>query len=328
MCTVFTLETKDFYVGRNLDLEYSFNEEVVITPRRYPLFFRYEGSLDEHYAMIGMATVAENYPLYAEAINEKGLSVAGLYFPGNAVYQEAKERDINLAPFEIIPYILGHYASVKELEKDLSRFNIVKQTFNEQMPLAPLHWMVADREGAMVLEPTEKGLNIYENPLGVLTNNPPFPFHLENVKHYLKTSSTNPTNTYAKEVDLAPFGQGFGMLGIPGDTTPTSRFVKTAFLKHNSSCEEDELSSVSQVFHILDNVSFVRGSTVTEAGLHDITTYSCCMNATKGMYYYTTYDNRRITAVYLRGKGMDGKELISYPLRKEQSVEYCNSVEL
>ena len=114
MCTAITYQTKDNYFGRNLDLDYVYQETVTITPRRYPLRFRQMGTLDRHYAMIGMAYVLGDYPLYYDATNEAGLSMAGLNFPGNAVYRQEEPGRDNVTPFEFIPWVLGRCATVAE----------------------------------------------------------------------------------------------------------------------------------------------------------------------------------------------------------------------
>lgn len=324
MCTAIGLKTRDYYFGRNLDLEYSFNEKVVITPRNYKFDFLEEKQSNNHFAMIGMATVIDDYPLYAEACNEKGLCIAGLYFPGNAQYHSSKKGKINLAPWELPSYFLGKYASVSEIKEIINDLNIVNISFNENLQVAPLHWMISDKNESITIESMADGLHVYDNNIGVLTNNPPFNFHQENIRQYMKISAKTPENSFSKELNLNSFGQGFGMLGIPGDTSPASRFIKAAFLKHNSVSKSDECSSVSQFFHILDNVSFVRGSTITKSGLCDITTYSSCINTDKGIYYYMTYDNHQISAINMHNEDLESTRLISYELQNKQVINYQN----
>ena len=310
MCTCIELKTKDFYFGRNLDLEYYFGEKVVITPRGYYFDLRAGEGFATKYAMIGMAATAPaagksaadsakkdpaagektaaaaDYPLYAEAANEKGLCIAGLYFPGSAVYNEPAEGRLNLASFELIPWLLGNFASIEEAEASLRRLNVTNEAFSAKMPPAGLHWMISDGSRCIVLEQTAEGANLYENPFGVLTNNPPFPFHAVNMNNYLNLAVSNP----AASGGLAPYGQGFGAIGLPGDWSPASRFVRAAFCKAHSVCAEDAESSVAQFFHILDAVAMVRGCVITPEGRCDVTTYSCCIDTARGAYYYKTYD--------------------------------------
>lgn len=325
MCTCITYKNGDFYFGRNLDLEYSFDEKVVMTPRNYPLVFKDSPEMKIHYAMIGMATVKNNYPLYAEAANEKGLAIAGLNFPGNACYKKALPNKKNITPYELIPWILGQCATIKEAKNLLKDINLLNEPFDKTLPLAPLHWMIADKNDCIVLEAMEDGIHIYDNPIGVLTNNPPFPYYQIHLSHYMNMTSQFPTNQFAKDLDLTVYGQGLGAVGIPGDFSPVSRFVKTAFLKWNSQSEKNENSNLSQFFHILDGVAMVRGSVITQQGCQDITTYSCCINVDKGIYYYKTYENNQIQAVCLKGENLDEHILKVFELSKTQNINWHNT---
>ena len=133
--------------------------------------------------MIGMAAVVGDYPLYFEATNEKGLSMAGLNFPGNAHYGDVAEGYDNVAAFELIPYLLGRCATVSEVRLSLERARVVNTNFSEGLPTSPLHWMISDAEESLTLECTRQGLKVYDNPFGVLTNNPTFDYHLTNVSN-------------------------------------------------------------------------------------------------------------------------------------------------
>ena len=217
MCTCIAYENGDFYFGRNMDLDYSIGEQIILTPRNYILKFRKLDPAEKHYAMAGMAASEDTFPLYAEAVNEKGLFMAGLNFPQNAVYQEAEEGGKNVAPFEIIPWLLASCASVQEARELLFQARIVKIPFAEEMPLAPLHWMLGDGKECVVLEAVEEGLKIYENPIKVLTNNPPFPFHKDYLTHFRKLSSGQGENTFSRKLPLEPYCQGMGGIGLPGD---------------------------------------------------------------------------------------------------------------
>ena len=164
MCTAVSYKTKDHYFGRTLDLEYSYHETVTVTPRNFPFAFRKMGEMKTHYAMIGMAYVAEDYPLYYEAVNECGLGMAGLNFPGNACYYEETEGKDNVSPFEFIPWILSQCSSVAEAKEKLSRINLVRINFSESLPLSTLHWIIADRECSVVVEAMKDGMKIYDDP--------------------------------------------------------------------------------------------------------------------------------------------------------------------
>lgn len=323
MCTCITLKTKNHYFGRNLDLDYRFNESVVITPRNYQFQLKNKTTMNTQYAIIGMATVIENYPLYAEATNEKGLSMAGLYFPKNAHFFNERQEALNLTSYELIPYFLGQYSTVAKVREEISNLNITNIPFADKIPVTDLHWMISDEKESIVIEQMKHGLRVYDNPFGVLTNNPPFEYHLTNINNYLNLSPRNEKDRFTKSY-LECYGAGMGAIGLPGDNSPASRFIRATFNKINSVCEEDEKSSVTQFFHILDSVSMVQGTTITAEEKYDITTYSCCINTSKGIYYYKTYTNNQITAIRMKENEKNKKELSIYHLNEEQQIKYEN----
>ncbi len=314
MCTAITYKTNDFYFGRNLDLEYHYNEEVTVTPRNFVFNMRNGERIRSHFALIGMATISDGYPLYYEATNETGLSLAGLNFPKNAVYFPASETKENIAPFELIPRVLGRCASVDEALSDIENINLWNVPFSERFPLSPLHWILADKHRTVTIEPMREGLKIYENPVGVLTNNPPFDFHMHNLGNYMNITSQPPENRFSDDINLTPCSVGMGAIGLPGDPSSASRFIKATFTKFNSICESSEEESVSQFFHILGSVIQQRGITCVREGEYEYTLYSSCCNTEKGVYYYTTYENSRITAIDMKKENLDGDSLIAYPL--------------
>ena len=320
MCTAVTYNTKDHYFGRNLDLEYSYNETVTITPRNYPFRFRKVNSIDKHYALIGMAYVKDNYPLYYDAINEKGLGMAGLNFEGNAFYEEEKEDKDNIAPFEFIPWILSQCANVYEARSLLNKINIAKINFSEQLPASPLHWIIADKEKSITVESVKDGLKIYENSVGVLTNNPTFDIHMFNLNNYISLSAEKPINNFCKGLNLDTYSRGMGGLGLPGDLSSCSRFVKATFTKMNSLSGCSESESISQFFHILTSVEQQRGCVHMGDEKYEITIYSSCCNMDKGIYYYTTYENNQITGVDMNKENLDDTSLTSYDLIKGQQI--------
>lgn len=319
MCTAISFKTKDHYFGRNLDLEHRYYESVTVTPRNFPLSFQRVGVLKNHYAIIGMASVVNEYPLYYDATNEHGLSIAALNFPDNAVYTPAVSQKLNLASFEIIPYLLSRYKTVAQVKAILQNTHITDTAFCNDMPPSPLHWLVADADSAITIEQTANGLTVYDNPIKVLANNPPFPYHISNLQNYLNLTAEVPANRFAKSIDLRTYSRGMGAIGLPGDLSSASRFVRAAFVLHNSVCEETESESVSQFFHILSAVAQQQGCVRLENGL-ERTVYSSCCNTDRGIYYYTTYFNNQITAVDLHKHKLDSDKIISYPIRTQQQI--------
>ena len=324
MCTCITYENGDFYFGRNMDLEYRFGEKVVIMPRNFRFPLKEGKPLNRSYAMIGMASVAEGCPLYAEAVNEKGLTMAGLNFPGNAIYRQAQKDMKNITPYELIPWVLGQCENIKETALLLKDLNLLNTPFSENLPLAPLHWMISGRDGSLVLESVEDGVHLYENPFGVLTNNPPFPYYQYHLGNYRNLTPLFPENHFAADSELPVLGQGLGAVGLPGDFSPVSRFVKAAFMRTNARSEKNEMSNISQMFHMLEGVSMVRGAVVTGEGKYDITTYSCCINADKGIYYYRTYENSAIQAINLHHEDLDAEVLKIFGLSEQQQIKMHN----
>ena len=324
MCTAVTYKTKDFYFGRTLDYDFSYGDEVVIMPRNYPFSFRNMGVLDNHYAMIGMALVTDDYPLYHEAVNEKGLGMAGLNFVENAVFSDEMPGKDNVATFEFIPWILSECATVKEARKRMEKLNLTKESFSEKLPVAQLHWIIADRNEAITVEAVKEGIKIYDNPAGVLTNNPPFEEQMFMLNNYMHLSPKSPENLFSKELPLHVYSRGMGALGLPGDLSSPSRFVRTAFVKMNSVSGDSEEESVSQFFHILGAVDQQRGCCDVGEGNYEITLYTCCCNADKGIYYYTTYDNHQITAVDMHKEDLDGSLLVRYSLIEGEQIKRQN----
>lgn len=339
MCTAATYKTKDFYFGRTLDYEFSYGDEIVVTPRNYVFDFRHSGKLENHYAMVGMAHVAGDYPLYYDAINEKGLGMAGLNFVGNAAYASEKDDkaknaacqdgacDIGktkVAQFEFIPWILSICATVAEAKEKLNRILIVDTPFSSQFPIAQLHWIIADKDDCIVVESMADGMHIYDNPVGVLTNNPPFPYQMAALNNYRGLSPKQPKSTFAPGLELDAYSRGMGAIGLPGDLSSQSRFVRVAFTKLNSKSADSEQASVSQFFHILGSVDQQRGCCEVAEGKYEITIYTSCCNCDKGIYYYTTYDNSQITAVDMHRENLDEKSLVRYPVITDGKICWQN----
>lgn len=321
MCTSVSFKTKDHYFGRNLDYEFSYNESVTVTPRNFPFEFRHAKKSTSHYAMIGMAFVVDGYPLYYDATNEKGLSMAGLNFPKFARYFELKNDKTNVAPFEFIPYVLSQCATVADARRLLQNVNLCAENFTDQLRASPLHWHIADENSSIVVESVADGLKIYDNPANVMTNSPTFDFHLLNLSHYMGATREIATNRFAPNVPIEAYSRGAGGFGLPGDLSSASRFVRAAFAVNNSVCDGDEQSSVGHFFQLLGCVAQQKGCCAVEHG-YEYTIYSSCCNTTRGIYYYTTYNNGALTAVDMHRENLNSTELVSYPLRTEQQITW------
>ena len=324
MCTAATYKTKDFYFGRTLDYEFSYGEEITVTPRNFVFRYSFMGTMEKHYAMIGIAHIEGEYPLYYDAVNEKGLGMAGLNFVGNADYKGEIAGKENVASFEFIPWILSQCATVQEAKNLLYKINLTDRNFNDKLPAAQLHWLIADRKEAITVESVKDGIMVYDNPAGVLTNNPPFKEQMFQLNNYMHLSTRSPQNHFSDKLPLSVYGRGMGAIGLPGDLSSQSRFVRAAFVKMNAVSGDSENESVSQFFHILGSVDQQRGCCEVEDGKYEYTIYTGCCNADKGVYYYTTYDNHQITAVDMYKENLEGGHLITYPLIQGEQIKWQN----
>lgn len=322
MCTAVTYRTKDAYFGRTLDHDRSYGEKVVVSPRNMPFSFRHVPKLRWHHAIIGMAHMEAGFPLYYDAVNEKGLGMAGLNFEGYAAYHSPVPGKDNIAHFELIPWILGQCSCVRETRPLLERLNLTTDAFSEALPPAGLHWIIADRQEAVTVESLHEGIRVWDNPVGVLTNNPPFDMQLVHLSQFMHLSSRPPRNLFSDKLQLKPYSLGMGAMGLPGDYSSQSRFVRAAFVAHNSVSGPEEAESVSQFFHILSSVEQPRGCNRTKAGTFEITRYSSCCNLDRGIYYYTTYDCRRIRAVELNRCDPEGTVPVVNPLEEGEAPHW------
>lgn len=324
MCTAISFRTRDHYFGRTLDYDQSFGEEVVLTPRNFPLTFRHLPPLGRHHAILGIARVEEGYPLYFDAMNERGLALAGLNFPGFARYSPPVSGRENVAHFELIPWLLGCCASVSEAKARLQKLNVTDDVFSDRLSASSLHWLLSDREESLTLEATAAGLRIYPNPVGVLTNNPPFDEQLLQLNNFMHLSPLPPENRFSRRIQLRPHSRGMGALGLPGDLSSQSRFVRAAFVKLNSLCGDSEEESVSQFFHILGAVEQPLGSCRLGNGRCERTLYTSCCNTTQGILYYTSYESRCLRAVAMHRENLEEAGLVRWELDRRERINWVN----
>ena len=297
MCTAIST---DGLFGRTLDVERSYGEEVVITPRDYRIDLVREPAIKFHQSMIGMATVREGRPLYFDAMNESGLCIAALNFPKNAVYNPPRENMNNVASFEFIPWVLCNSSSVAQAVELLKRTNITNDNFSAELSSTPLHWLVSDKVRSITVESVESGLRIYENSFGVLTNNPPFSYHIEHISNFVHLNPNVPKNTLCPRVEVELYSRGMGAMGLPGDFSSTSRFVRAVYAKtHTESLKNSKNDRIYRFFHIMDTVNVPFGCVKTETGENSYTLYTSCMDMETKTYYFTTYMCRKIQSISL-----------------------------
>lgn len=324
MCTAVTYRGDGLYFGRTLDLEYCYQESVCVAPRNYPFRLRDAEPMLRHHAIIGMAYVVDGYPLFYDGVNEKGLCIAGLNFPVSTRYFSPAPGWDNIAPYELIPWILGRCADVAQARELLGRIRLTDVSFRKDLPLTPLHWLIADAEGCIAVEGMEDGLRVYENPVGVLTNEPSFPVQMFYLSNYMGVSHLPPENCICPDAELLVYSRGMGGMGLPGDWSSQSRFVRAAFTRSYTLQGKSERESVAQFFHILSTVEQPEGCVELEDGRHVKSVYTSCCNARKGIYYYKTYEGSCMIGVDMHREDLEGNRVVSYPLRRDQNIPMEN----
>ncbi|MDD6340406.1 MAG: choloylglycine hydrolase [Butyrivibrio sp.] len=316
MCTAVACRQGKLYFGRTLDYEYSYGEKVVFLPKKYPINYRYAGIDNDHYAILGMAHMADGMPLFYDGVNEKGLCMAGLNFVGNAEYSDALGEGDNILQCEFIPRILSRCATVAEARMMLDNICLLSESYNDRLPTASLHWIISDAKEDIVVEFMSDGMHIFDNPVGVLTNNPPFGQQMFNLNQYRSLSPKQPENCFSDKVPLELYSRGMGAIGLPGDLSSPSRFVRAAFANMNSIAGNTENERVCQYFHIMDTVIQTRGCCEVAEGEYEISIYTSCCNAEDGIYYYKTYDNSRIAGVDMHRENLEGDTVICFEIDK------------
>lgn len=329
MCTGLALETKDglHLFGRNMDIEYSFNQSIIFIPRNFKCVNKSnKKELTTKYAVLGMGTIFDDYPTFADGMNEKGLGCAGLNFPVYVSYsKEDIEGKTNIPVYNFLLWVLANFSSVEEVKEALKNANIVDIPISENIPNTTLHWMISDITGkSIVVEQTKEKLNVFDNNIGVLTNSPTFDWHVANLNQYVSLRYNQVPEFKLGDQSLTALGQGTGLVGLPGDFTPASRFIRVAFLRDAMIKNDKDSIDLIEFFHILNNVAMVRGSTRTIEEKSDLTQYTSCMCLEKGIYYYNTYENNQINAIDMNKENLDGNEIKTYKYNKTLSINHVN----
>lgn len=329
MCTGLALETKDglHLFGRNMDIEYSFNQSIIFIPRNFKCVNKSnKKELTTKYAVLGMGTILDDYPTFADGMNEKGLGCAGLNFPVYVSYsKEDIEGKTNIPVYNFLLWVLANFSSVEEVKEALKNANIVDIPISENIPNTTLHWMISDITGkSIVVEQTKEKLNVFDNNIGVLTNSPTFDWHVANLNQYVSLRYNQVPEFKLGDQSLTALGQGTGLVGLPGDFTPASRFVRVAFLRDAMIKNDKDSIDLIEFFHILNNVAMVRGSTRTIEEKSDLTQYTSCMCLEKGIYYYNTYESNQINAIDINKENLDGNEIKTYKYNKTLSINHVN----
>ncbi|MBQ3452607.1 choloylglycine hydrolase [Candidatus Saccharibacteria bacterium] len=313
MCTGarFSDDQGNMYFGRNLDWSTPYGQKVVITPRGYKYKSAFLGEMSNSPALIGMGIIAENTPLYFDCANEWGLAIAGLNFPGYAAYEaDAVEGKTNVAAYEFPLWVALNFKTVDEAEKALKNVAIVSKPINEQYPVSQLHWIIGDAKRSIVVEYTAQGMEIFKNDVDILTNQPGYGWHKENLRNYMNLFPQMPKEVKWGKEKMTAFGSGSLMRGIPGGFYSTDRFIRVAYLNTHYPVQSDEASNVSRLFHTLTGVAMIDGGAQMGDGAYEKTIYTGGYSTLTQTYYYSTYEDPAIKSVALKDHNLDSAELI------------------
>lgn len=327
MCTSFTYQMKDGSnaLARTMDFSFKLDPDAVLIPRSYAWNAQPDGSAHiTNYAFAGLGRNEGEF-VFADGVNECGLSCAVLYFPGFATYeQEVTEGKTNLAPHEVVFWMLSSFASVEEVRIAVQDLNIVHTAIELLGIVPPFHWIAIDKTGeTIVIEPMKGGIVVHDNLVGVMSNSPDFSWHMTNIRNYIGVSPYQLEPIALGGVTFAPFGQGSGTVGLPGDYTPPSRFLRVLFGKQTIGHAQHEKDAVTAMFHLLFSVDIPRGSVIADNGI-DYTQHSCAMFCDTGTYYFKTYDNSQICKIDLFAEDLDANEPKVWSIPKEQQIRDMN----
>ncbi len=311
MCTGirFTDKTGAMFFGRNLDWTQGYGEKVVVTPpaAQVPTAFERPGDPARGHAVIGMGIVVAGIPLYFDCGNDAGLAIAGLNFPQSARYAAAAvDGTTNVAAYEFPYWVARNFSTLAELRTALTHVTVVAKPVNEQLPVANLHWIVGDATGSVVVECLEGGLKVWEDDVDVLTNEPDFGWHRQNLRNYLMLTDGLPAAAGWGRAELRPFGSGVGVQGLPGDYGGPARFVRAAFVNAHYPAQSDEKANVTRLFRTLGAAAVPDGVARMGNGTYEKTLYTSCFSAGSLTYYHATYDDPAIRAYPLAACDLTG----------------------
>lgn len=314
MCTTITLQSmqKENFFGRTMDFSYPIEPGLYVIPKnhQWDSLITTKKYMD-HYSFISIGQETDGMLSFFDGVNERGFAAAVLYFEGYATYDLPIEDKEPIASLDFLHYILGRCGSVDDLKTLLKNVRIVGLPDPVTQKAAPLHWIATDRSGkCVVIEQTKSGLEVINNPIGVMANSPDFDWHMTNLRNYMDVSTTQQKEVYWGDVSLTPFGQGGGTKHLPGGFTSPERFVRTAFLKTHVQIPENRTEALMTCFHIMNSVSIPKGIVLTDRGTYDYTKYTAFMNTNTCEYYFKTYENNQIIKASLWDYYMHGTQPI------------------
>ncbi len=334
-CTGIRLKAEDGTVvhARTLEFAVDLQSDVIMVPRGYNrIGTTPDGkkglTWKSKYASLGANGVG--LPYIFDGLNEKGLAVGTFYFPGTAGYMSYNPADAGrtIAPWEVGSWILENFATVDEVKANAGKVLVPDVVLKAWGFTPPVHYVVHDAAGkSIVLEYVDGKLNIHDNPLGVMSNSPTFDWHMTNLRNYVNILHTNVRPIQLGDVKLTPLGQGSGMLGLPGDFTPPSRFVRAVAFSQSLLPSKTGEDAVLQAFHLLNNFDIPKGAAREEKKdehgniLADYTTWTSANDLKRKRFYFRTYDKSQIRRVDLMKMNLDAKEIVSIPMKGKEVIE-------
>ena len=306
-CTGIMLKTKagKTVSGRTLEFGVEVSTSLVAVPENY----RFVGKTNNgdgmkyksKYAMTGIITYSDIN--IADGMNSAGLSAGAFYFPTFAQYTQLTEENQSkaLSPVDFNNWILAQFATVDEVKKAIENDEVVVVStvldgWGDEAP--PFHYVVYDKNGnCIVIEPTKGKLVVFDNPIGVMTNSPTFDWHMINLRNYTNMKTENANSMTINGVTFKQLGQGSGMMGIPGDFTPPSRFVRATAFSVTALPTETTIDAIKDVFHILNNFDIPKGFSreVVDGKIYaDYTQLTCARDPQTLKYYYKTYNDQNV----------------------------------
>jgi len=331
-CTGITIKPRDGSVifARTLEFAADLKSNIIVIPRGKDYVGTAPGNKPglrwkTRYAIVGAN--AFNLPVVIDGINEHGVSAGLFYFPGFAKYQEVADDDVSraIAPWELGVFLLGNCQTVQEAVAAAKRIKVGAVVQKEMEIVPPVHMIVSDKTGSSaVLEYVGGELKVHDNPLGVMSNAPTFDWHMTNLSNYVTLSAKN-----VERIDLAGntvhgLGQGSGMLGLPGDFTPPSRFVRAVAFSKSALPVETARDGVLQAFHILNQFDIPKGAARgVEHGqeVSDYTLWTSAADLKNLCYYFRTFDNSRIRMVNLKSFQLDAAQIVTIPMQGKEEIE-------
>lgn len=322
MCTTIGFSYKNGMVfGRTLEIGVKLDNKILYVPRNTKDFIRIKDTkFDSKYAIIGSAFF--DIPSYGDGINEMGLMGSSNFFPKYASFsKESVKGKINMTTSSAFDYLLSRCKDVDEVRNEVKNIILVEQLDKEEPPSMSNHFFFMDSKGnKVVLEPKEGILVAYDNPYGVLTNSPDFEWHSTNLRNYINIRPENIDEIRFSEITLSKFGEGTGMIGIPGDFTPPSRFIRAAYFVSNTDRNLERNEAILQAFRILSQFDIPKGAIVDPIEKHkDETLYTSVMDTKEIAYFIKCNENINIQSFYLKDYA-DVKEIKFFDLQKTMDL--------